>query len=326
MFEDYNLLTIIRNKLFMKINISYRTESMFWRLLLCSIIIFGLVPGASKAADYMRPALPYDAEQPSEHSWEGPYVGIFAGMGQGTSTATEAQMLEDDPTMCAPAGTPGVPANAYFCNLNGQPHYTATPTPAFNHIGDKWSTALRGSIIAGVTAGYNKQRGNLVYGVEADVGYFNLSGKSGPSPASVDDTSLHTAASDFMTARMRVGFAKDKFLFYGTGGVALARFNSWVDDPDIAIGISTAPTATQAGFVLGGGIEYALTDTISLKADYMHMQFLPTRTEGYVNVTCAPTCPPQWKLDRAGMALDGIAGWDVEHKVDMARLGVNMKF
>lgn len=298
---------------------------MLQRLLIQILVLVAFVPSQVTATDHLRPALPYDGEPTEGHNWEGPYVGVFAGMGKGTSTATEARMFEDDETMCAPAGTPGVPAGTFFCNLNGQPHYTYDPTPSFNLVGDKWSMPLRGTL-AGVTAGFNKQRGRLVYGVEADVGYFNLSGKSEPSPASVDDTTLHTTGSDYMTARIRVGFAKDKFLAFGTAGAALARFNSFVDDPDIAIGISTQPTATQAGIVLGGGMEYALTDTISLKADYLHMYFFPTRTEGYVNITCAPTCPPDWKVDRAGMALDGIAGWDVGHTVDMARLGVNVKF
>jgi opacity protein-like surface antigen len=294
--------------------------------ILSTAAILGLMQNPLAAADYMRPSLPYDSGSQGGYNWEGVYVGVFGGMGRGTSTATEARMFDDDRTMCAPDGTAGVPSGMYFCNLNGAPNYTFRPTASFNLVGDTWGMPLRGTL-AGVTAGINKQLGSMVYGVEADVGYMNLSGTSGPSPASRDDTTLHTAASDFMTARMRVGYAMDRFMVFGTAGGALGRFNSWVDDPDIPVGISTAPTATQAGFVLGAGVEYALTDNISLKADYMHMQFFPTRSDGYVNVSCVPSaCPPDWKIDRAGAALEGIAGWEIKHKVDMARLGINVKF
>lgn len=271
----------------------------------------------------LRPSIdPRPTHSVQGHSWAGAYGGVFAGHAKGKSTATETRTLADDATKCDPSSTPG----SYNCNLNGQPHIISTPTPAFNLIGDTWDAIIKGKT-AGFTVGYNEQKGNIVYGVEADWAYLDSKGVSGPSPASQDDTVLHTAATDYITVRGRVGYASDKWLLFGTAGVASAHFNSWVDDPDIAIGIQTQKTSTQFGAAVGGGVEYALTDRISLKADYLHMQFKPSQVQGYVNITCSTTsCPPQWKMDMAGAAMEGIAAWDIKHSLDVARVGLNIGF
>lgn len=262
----------------------------------------------------------------SVYDWTGGYVGIHAGMARGKSTAKEIN-TSNDPTNTDYCNSDTAP---FVCNVNGAPHLINTPMSSFNMIGDKWGTGLRGTI-AGVTVGYNKQKGNIVYGVEADVGYLGVRGKSGPSPWSQDDTFLHTDASDYSTARVRVGYAFDRFLVYGTAGAAMARFNSYVDDPDIAIGIMTQRTNTQFGYALGGGVEYALFDNLTIKADFLTMGFMGQKSIGYMNVTCnnlggVMTCPPAWKLNRAGMAAEGTAGWRISHTLNVARVGVNYKF
>ena len=175
--------------------------------------------------------------------------------------------------------------------------------------------------------GFNKQKGNFVYGVEADYGYLGVKGKSGPSPWSQDDTFLHTNATSYGTARLRLGYAMNRFLPYVTVGGAVATFNSYVDDPDIAIGVMSQQTGPQFGLVGGIGAEYAILDNVSVKADLLSMTFQGQKSIGYVNVTCIPgTCPPQWKLDRLGMAGDGTAGWRISHTLNVGRVGINMKF
>ncbi len=254
-------------------------------------------------------------------------MGVFGGLARGRSTAKEIQTVDDfnNPGYCAPSGTSGVPSGKYWCNVNGAANYASSPVTSFNTIGDTWGMQLKGAV-AGFTVGYNKQDGSIVYGVEADIGALTAKGKSGPSPASRDDTYLHTAASDFSTARVRFGFAFDRMLVYGTAGAALAQFNSYVDDPDMPIWIMTQRTSTQFGYVVGLGAEYALTRNISIKADVLNMGFAGTDSLGYVNVTCTASCPPQWKLDRLGMAGDGTAGWRISHTMNVVRAGVNYKF
>jgi outer membrane immunogenic protein len=56
------------------------------------------------------------------------------------------------------------------------------------------------------------------------------------------------------TARLRAGLGFDRFLAYGTGGVALQDFD-------------------DVGWVAGGGLEYALWDNWTVGVEYLHYDF-----------------------------------------------------
>jgi opacity protein-like surface antigen len=311
---------------------------MLTRSTALSVLIVLAPISASKAADLrgvIREPSPPSPPSSTVYDWSGGYFGVHAGMARGRSTAKEIQTSNDptNPAYCAQPGDPDYSAGKFYCNINGPgPHYLTSPLTSFNSIGDKWSMKTKGTV-AGVTVGFNKQKGNIVYGVEADVGFLGVRGKSEPSPASVDDTYLHTEATDYSTVRGRLGYAFDRLLVYGTAGAAMARFNSYVDDPDIRVGIMTQRTSTQFGFALGAGAEYALFDNVSLKADFMTMGFMGAKSIGAINITCSPnpstgviTCPTQWKIDRAGWAGEGTAGWRISHTLNVARVGMNYKF
>jgi outer membrane immunogenic protein len=297
---------------------------------LASFALFSvLASAAAQAADLPTyksvPPLP---EVLPALTWEGGYVGVFGGAMALRSTSTEDSVLPNDPANCAPAGTAGVPAGMYWCNVNGNRHYTSQPISSFNSVGDKWH-GRGGMGTAGVTIGYNLQFGNFVYGAEMDWGAMitTRTRSYGPSPASGDDTFLHVKPTDYQTARVRLGYAFGNFLPFVTAGVAMGRFNAWVDDPDMPIGVQTQQTTTQFGYVLGAGLEYMISRNVTLKGEYLRMGFAPTRVEGYVNLSCLPTaCPPQWKQDRLGMAEKGIAAWKIKHDVNLARVGLNYKF
>jgi outer membrane immunogenic protein len=78
--------------------------------------------------------------------------------------------------------------------------------------------------------------------------------------------------------RGRIGYAFDRLLIFGTGGAAY-RFSYDYGDPSVA---STSGVVTYYpninhrnawGWVAGGGVEYAVTDNLFLKVDYLHMDF-----------------------------------------------------
>ncbi|MFV0281693.1 MAG: outer membrane protein [Rhodoblastus sp.] len=290
------------------------------------IVLAGLpVSTLSHSADLLgvlRPTLEPASE--TSFNWTGGYIGLHIGYTRGHTQATEFNPIGAnayDVTFCNDNG-----AGIYTCNLNGQPHPGPVPVSSFNTIGDSWGMKTTGTI-AGATVGYNWQQGRFVYGVEADYGYLASAGEAAPSPARLDDTFLHTAATDYGTLRARFGVAFDRLLVFATAGVAAAHFNSYVDDPDIAIGVRSDKTALQWGYAAGVGAEYALTDHIIIKADWLNMGFQSAKSTGYVNVTCVPgVCPPQWKLDRAGMAQDGTVGWKISQKLNVFRAGANYKF
>jgi outer membrane immunogenic protein len=116
----------------------------------------------------------------------------------------------------------------------------------------------------GVSAGYNQQSGVVVYGVEADAATSNL-----------NDQGDYTEGLDsLLTLRGRIGLTDGRILYYGTAGIGggEANFSTFRDD-----GKDTPTAAMGSGFVtgpvMGAGVEYALTDNLTLKTEGLAYRF-----------------------------------------------------
>jgi outer membrane immunogenic protein len=125
---------------------------------------------------------------------------------------------------------------------------------------DSSAFSMKGGF-AGGTVGYNWQTGNIVYGLEADAGWADVS-------ASVSGFGL-TAKSKvdaLGTVRGRVGFAVDQVLFYGTGGYA------WVDNKLSlsALGVTVSQSNFHSGWTVGAGIEAFFAPQWSVKGEYLY--------------------------------------------------------
>ncbi len=154
--------------------------------------------------------------------------------------------------------------------------------------------------LGALTLGYNQQLpSGLTLGIEGDLGIMDL---SAPDKSVFDG---HTFGSDYGTwwgtIRGRVGVAMGRTLFYGTGGVA------FMDLDEAAIGNTPGETALnedfKSGWVAGAGIEHALSQHMTLKVEYLHMDF--GRFDG---------------------VSAGNEAFSFENKVDLVRAGVNYKF
>jgi outer membrane immunogenic protein len=148
---------------------------------------------------------------------------------------------------------------------------------------------------AGGTAGFNYQVGHVVFGVESDMDWSNISGNTNcPMTGSICQTQ-----NDWLgTARGRVGYAFDRVLPYVTGGAAFGNINASVP------GVGSA-SATNLGWAAGGGIEYAITPNWSTKLEYLHVDL----GSFDCGAACNPTPPVNVKLDE-----------------NLVRAGVNFKF
>jgi outer membrane immunogenic protein len=170
---------------------------------------------AGQAAD-----LPYQAPPPviaavPFFTWTGFYVGVNAGWG----------WREDDEESVFLTPGPGTPGLA--------------GTLVFPGNGD-------GGFTGGGQIGYNYQIGSFVIGVEADIQYADtdedqtvvfLPG-AGFTGTFVPGVFNSNAPEWWGSVRARLGFAIDRVLIYGTGGLAY--------------------TEDAAGWALGGGVEWAL--------------------------------------------------------------------
>lgn len=177
-----------------------------------------------------QPALPLPAGAPvtASYEWSGWYVGAQTGYGQG-----RARAILSDP---APIG-----ASNAFGRLDGGLHV------GYNHV----------------------LSSRFVVGAEADISvpYFLEDGvvvSSGAIPRSTV-----TEKTDFIsTVRGRVGYAWDRWLFYGTGGIA----------PSQALFIDSSTSNNdqdhllhpRMGWALGAGAEFAIGGGWTARVEYRY--------------------------------------------------------
>ncbi len=116
-----------------------------------------------------------------------------------------------------------------------------------------WPTKPSG-VVGGVQAGYNWQRGPLVFGVEGDI-----------QATGADDTFAPYKFSNpwFGTIRGRVGYAINNILFYGTGGLAFGELR--------ADTYGLTESHTNAGWTLGVGAEFGLAQNWTGKIEYLYV-------------------------------------------------------
>jgi outer membrane immunogenic protein len=134
--------------------------------------------------------------------------------------------------------------------------------------------------IAGVQAGYNIARGNFVYGLEADVGYLDVSTSKNVTLIPKNQWlkgSYETSSNVYGDITGRVGFAWDRTLLYVKGGAAVlgadvnANYLGLVHSTPHAYNFSNSDTLW--GWTAGAGAEYQFSPSWSLKAEYRHFDF-----------------------------------------------------
>lgn len=127
--------------------------------------------------------------------------------------------------------------------------------------------------LVGVTAGYNYQIGQFVAGVESDLDWTDLT-KSGVNTGGAYSTRIDS----LFTARARAGVALDRALLFVTGGYAGAEDH--VNFPG-----TYSQSDWRNGGVIGAGMEYAFTNNISAKAEYLYAPLENKTYDGVKNDT-----------------------------------------
>jgi len=143
--------------------------------------------------------------------------------------------------------------------------------------------------IGGGQAGFNWQTGAFVLGVETDFDGTSLSknfnytsvpfaGASVPTGLLGDSLNVNAKASlDWLgTTRGRVGWVvtpDNRLMVYGTGGFAYAGGSSHFNIYDATSGLywTGNPSSTRTGWTLGGGVEYAFTNNITIRGEYLYV-------------------------------------------------------
>lgn len=137
-----------------------------------------------------------------------------------------------------------------------------------------------GGAVGGVQLGHNWQSGNIVYGIEGDIAVGRWSdaldnAAHGRTPESVA-VDTHFIA----TLRARAGYAWDQALVYGTLGAAITdtRFSANDDMRTQDPAKMGSVALDKLGAVVGGGVEYALSEGWSVKAEGSYLLFNDNRS------------------------------------------------
>jgi len=213
-----------------------------------------------------------------------------------------------------------------------------------------------GGFLGGVQAGYNYQfspGAGFVVGAEADIDWANVSRNNSNNGAlfssftlpqfpgttfSPSGLAVSTHSNNnqwFGTLRLRAGYAWDRFLVYGTGGLAYGAITnngngfgagliatttagnvnpvSGVPGPSTAFlgGVTSNGSRSKAGWTLGAGAEYAITYNWTVKAEYLYANFGSQKSA------------PGFLFPGAAFAFNNHSR-DLD--VNVIRVGVNYKF
>lgn len=225
---------------------------------------------------------PVAASAVVSHDWTGFYLGGNAGHAVGRDKGSEVLTLP--------------PAGSVFT------------AQTFTHAPAGWPV--------GVQAGYNWQRGNWVAGLEADWQWTHqhdvISITMGTPPSNLNQIglTLDQRLRWLSTLRGRLGYERDGWFWYMTGGAA---WGSVVETDALTLNIPTSTTATarfshdRLGWTFGVGVEKALVGHWSAKVEYLYAD-LGATTDSFAIVPGAIETVHQNVIDH------------------IVRLGVNYRF
>jgi opacity protein-like surface antigen len=209
--------------------------------------------------------------KPHAYDWSGFYVGGHFGYGWGHDNVPFGQLIS--------------PPNTINPGNSGE----------FN------------GAIGGLQSGYNFAVVQKYFlGVEFDVSTTNMKGERLIPIVNPTFRANHAVKLDwFGTVRARVGYSFDNTLIYGTGGLAWATIKTTRTQLSGSVftstpGLSEQSTFTSLGWVIGGGIEFALTQRWSTKLEYLYADIGTTTItrdliRQYVQIS------DRWSIARVGL-------------------------
>jgi outer membrane immunogenic protein len=159
----------------------------------------------------------------------------------------------------------------FYVGIEGGDGWGSTRhTNAITGINSGTNNNLDGGLFGG-TYGYNWQSGALLFGLEGDISWSGIRDTfpdNGSGFCGINDA-CHTQLNWLGTDRVRVGYASNRYLVYGTGGVAYGAVQANI--PGSVFGCCTNETHTRAGYAAGAGFEVMFARNLSAKLEYLNV-------------------------------------------------------
>ncbi len=143
-----------------------------------------------------------------------------------------------------------------------------------------------------------------MFGIEVDSQWPNI--ETDGSGTSVFARRAISTLDYFGTARARVGYAWDRLIFYGTGGLAWGQneISFPLFTPPFAAGLTQSNT--HIGWTIGAGLEVATFDNWTVKVEYLYL-----------------------KLDNENYFANAVGagrGFDADLDIHTVKVGLNYRF
>ncbi|WP_407494443.1 outer membrane protein [Pseudooceanicola sp. MF1-13] len=175
------------------------------------------------------------------------------------------------------------------------------------------STTRATSIIATLQGGYNMAAGNVIYGADLTGMFGNLSGQSRSASiaglGATFDAVRETSLKSLVMLNGKVGTVSGNTLFYGTAGVAAGRvtkqftaFNP-AGSNTVFGGGDGYYSKTQVGFNVGVGMEWKMTENVSLAAEARYYDL------GRKTMTYSPALSPSVTHIKGGVVSFKVNYW-----------------
>ena len=169
--------------------------------------------------------------------------------------------------------------------------------------------------LAGGQLGADYQIENWVVGVEGQASWTNASGSANcggtgtpAAAAAIVAGNCTTKLDNLGTAAVRAGYAFDRLLVYGKGGAAWTNDNYQVKITTPLTNLLLSANELRWGWMVGAGVEWAFTDTWTVKIEYNYMDLGANS--------------PRLQDQYSSVFLDT----NIREKMNVVKIGVNYRF
>ena len=247
---------------------------------------------------------PYSPAMMPAFNWSGVYGGGQAGYGWGSFDGSSADISYVD---------------------NGG---SVDPADDITFVYPGFSGSLDSDgALGGLYGGANFAFGGVVFGLDADYTWSGMSGDVSTGDILIDgvpggnfgDASLDV--SWLAHVRGRLGYGFDRFMVFAAGGLAVAGLDgstSFSAPAGVAVA-SLNGDDSVTGWTVGGGVEWAATDSLIVRAEYLYDRFDDVSLGSYqvIDTNFVPVPPG---------ANGGSASINGDLSVNIFRVGVSWKF
>ena len=176
-------------------------------------------------------------------NWTGPYLGGSVGYGWGEQNFKDGSFIDGGITLLSFPGSDAV--------TKSKPNLD--------------------SAFGGLQAGYNYRNNNTLLGLDLSIkgGSFDTNYQGTPD----FDFTAKSKMNWISTGKVKAGLFIDETLVYATGGLALGREKISLHDNYDGYSIDTSNSKTRTGWVIGLGAEHPISNNLTAKIDYEHIDF-----------------------------------------------------